>query len=45
VDPKGNWADEARRRLGELQEEMKARDRPLALLQSDPVTAAPLPTG
>jgi CHAT domain-containing protein/tetratricopeptide (TPR) repeat protein len=42
VDPKGSWADEARRRLGELQEEMKARDRPLALLQSDPVTAAPL---
>ena len=42
VDPKGSWADEARRRLRELQEEMKARDRPLALLQSDPVTAAPL---
>jgi CHAT domain-containing protein/tetratricopeptide (TPR) repeat protein len=42
VDPKGNWADEARRRLGELQEEMKARDRPLAMLQSDPVTATPL---
>ena len=40
VDPKGNWADEARRRLGELQEEMKARDRPAALLQSDPVAAA-----
>ena len=42
VDPKGSWADEARRRLSELQEEMKARDRPAALLQSDPVTAAPL---
>jgi CHAT domain-containing protein len=42
VDPKGSWADEARRRLSELQEEMKARDRPLALLQSDPVTATPL---
>ena len=42
VDPKGSWADEARRRLSELQEEMKARDRPAALLQSDPATAAPL---
>jgi CHAT domain-containing protein/predicted Zn-dependent protease len=42
IDPKGSWADEARRRLNELQEEIKARDRPLALLQSDPVTAVPL---
>jgi CHAT domain-containing protein/predicted Zn-dependent protease len=42
VDPKSSWADEARRRLSELQEEMKARDRPLSLLQNDPVTAAPL---
>jgi len=42
VDPKGSWADEARRRLSELQEEIKARDRPLSLLQSDPVTATPL---
>jgi CHAT domain-containing protein/tetratricopeptide (TPR) repeat protein len=42
VDPKGSWADEARWRLSELQEEIKARDRPLALLQSNPVTAAPL---
>ena len=42
VDPKGSWADEARRRLSELQEEMKGRDRPLALLQSNPVTATPL---
>jgi CHAT domain-containing protein/tetratricopeptide (TPR) repeat protein len=39
VDSKGNWADEARRRLGELKEEMKARDRPAALLKSDPVAA------
>ena len=42
VDPKGDWADEARRRLGELQEKMKARDRPAALLQSDPVAALSL---
>jgi tetratricopeptide (TPR) repeat protein len=42
VDPKGSWADEARRRLSDLQEKIKARDRPLALLQSDPVIAAPL---
>jgi CHAT domain-containing protein/tetratricopeptide (TPR) repeat protein len=42
VDPKGDWADEARRRLSDLQEEMKARDRPAALLQSDPAVAAPL---
>jgi CHAT domain-containing protein/tetratricopeptide (TPR) repeat protein len=42
VDPRGDWADDARRRLGELQEKMKARDRPAALLQSDPVSAVSL---
>jgi CHAT domain-containing protein/tetratricopeptide (TPR) repeat protein len=42
VDPRGSWSDEARRRLSDLQEEMKARDRPAALLQSDPAVAAPL---
>jgi CHAT domain-containing protein/tetratricopeptide (TPR) repeat protein len=42
LDPKGNWANEARQRLGELREKMKARDRPAALLQSDPVAAASL---
>jgi CHAT domain-containing protein len=42
VDPSGNWAAEARRRLRELQEKVKARDRPAALLQSDPVAAASL---
>lgn len=42
VDSSGDWAAEARRRLSELQEKMKARDRPVALLQSDPVAAASL---
>jgi CHAT domain-containing protein/tetratricopeptide (TPR) repeat protein len=42
LDPRGDWAAEARRRLGELQERMKARDRPAALLQSDPVAALSL---
>ena len=42
VDPRGNWADEGRRRLGELQEKVKVRDRPAALLKSDPVTALSL---
>jgi CHAT domain-containing protein/Flp pilus assembly protein TadD len=42
VDPSGDWATEARGRLSELREKMKARDRPAALLQSDPVAAAPL---
>ena len=42
VDSRGNWANEARQRLGELQEKMKARDRPAALLQSDPVAALSL---
>jgi tetratricopeptide (TPR) repeat protein len=41
VDPKGDWADEARKRLSELQEKIKARDRPAAFLQSDPVAAVP----
>lgn len=40
VDPTGNWADEARRRLTELREKIKARDGPAAWLQSDPGTAA-----
>ena len=40
VDPSGKWADESRRRLGELREKIKARDAPAAWLQSDPVTAA-----
>jgi CHAT domain-containing protein/tetratricopeptide (TPR) repeat protein len=42
LDPRGDWAAEARRRLDELQEKMKARDRPAALLQSDPVAALSL---
>ena len=40
VDPSGNWADEARRRLAELREKIKAREGRAAWLQSDPVTAA-----
>jgi CHAT domain-containing protein len=42
VDSSGDWAAEARRRLTELQEKMKARDKPVALLQSDPITALSL---
>jgi CHAT domain-containing protein len=42
VDPGGNWADEARQRLSELKEKMKARDRPAALWQRDPAAATPL---
>lgn len=41
VDPGGNWAAEAQRRLSELRERMKARDKPLALLRPDPVAATP----
>ena len=41
-DPGGNWADEARHRLSELREKMKARDGPAALLQRDPTAATPL---
>jgi CHAT domain-containing protein/predicted Zn-dependent protease len=39
VDPRGDWADEARKRLSELQGKIRARDRPAAFLQSDPVAA------
>ena len=42
VDPSGNWDAEAKRRLSELQEKMKARDGPAALLQRDPAAATPL---
>ena len=42
VDPSGDWAAEARRRLRELQDNMKARDKPAALLQTDPFAATPL---
>jgi CHAT domain-containing protein/tetratricopeptide (TPR) repeat protein len=42
VDASGDWAAEAQRRLSELREKMKARDRPAALLQSDPVAALSL---
>lgn len=42
LDPSGNWAAEAQRRLSELQEKMKAREKPAAMLRSDPGAAAPL---
>lgn len=42
VDPRGNWAAEAQRHLGELQEKLKAREKPSVLLRSDPAAAAPL---
>ena len=42
VDPSGDWAAEARRRLSELRDKMKARDKPAALLRTDPVAAIPL---
>jgi CHAT domain-containing protein/tetratricopeptide (TPR) repeat protein len=42
VDPSGNWGAEAQRRLSELQEKMKARDKPSAMLRSDPGGAAPI---
>jgi CHAT domain-containing protein/tetratricopeptide (TPR) repeat protein len=42
VDPSGDWAAEARRRLRELQDHMKARDKPAALLRTDPFAATPL---
>ena len=42
VDPSGDWAVEARRRLSELRDKMKARDKPAALLRTNPVAAIPL---
>src|SRR5262249_19362150 len=42
VDPGGNWADEARQRLSELKEKIKARDGTATLLQRDPAAATPL---
>jgi CHAT domain-containing protein/cytochrome c-type biogenesis protein CcmH/NrfG len=42
VDPTGNWGTEAQRRLSELQEKMKARDKPSAMLRSDPGEATPI---
>ena len=35
VDASGDWAAEAQRRLSELREKMKARERPLVMLRSD----------
>ena len=42
VDPRSEWAAEVRHRLEELQRKMKAREKPVALLKSDPAAAAPL---
>ena len=42
VDPDSKWAAEARRRLNQLQEKMRAREKPAELLKSDPAAAAPL---
>ena len=42
LDPTGDWADEAKQHLSKLREKTKARDGPAALLQLDPVAAAPL---
>jgi CHAT domain-containing protein/tetratricopeptide (TPR) repeat protein len=42
VDPDSEWAGEARWRLNKLQEQMKAREKPAALLKSDPAAAAHL---
>ena len=36
VDPRSEWAAEARRRLEELQKKMKAREKPSSMLYSDP---------
>ena len=42
VDSRSEWAAEARRRLEELQKKMKAREKPAALLKTDPALATPL---
>jgi len=43
VDASGDWAAEAQRRLNELREMMKARERPSVMLRSDdPGVAAPI---
>jgi hypothetical protein len=42
VDASGDWAAEAQRRLSELREKMKARERPSVMLRSDPGVAAPI---
>jgi CHAT domain-containing protein/tetratricopeptide (TPR) repeat protein len=42
VDASGDWAAEAKRRLSELREKMKARERPSVMLRSDPGAAAPI---
>lgn len=42
VDASGDWAAEAQRRLSELRENMKARERPSVMLRSNPGLAAPI---
>lgn len=42
VDPKGEWNAEAQKRLGDLREQIKTREKPAALLLTDPAAAAPL---
>jgi len=42
VDPSGDWAVEAQRRLTELRKKMKEHEKPLAMLRTDPVAATPL---
>lgn len=42
VDPSGDWATEAQRRLNELREKIEEREKPQAMLRTDPATAAPL---
>jgi CHAT domain-containing protein/tetratricopeptide (TPR) repeat protein len=42
VDSSGNWGTEAQRRLSELQEKIKARNKPSAMLRSDPGQATPI---
>ena len=42
VDASGDWAAEAQRRLSELREKMKARERPSVMPRSDPGVVAPI---
>jgi len=42
LEPSGDWAAEAQRRLNDLREKMKAHEKPAAMLQTDPLVAASL---
>ncbi len=42
LDPSGDWAAEAQRRLNDLREKMKMHEKPAAMLQTNPAVAASL---